>query len=410
MRNRAYDIVIWGATGFTGALVAEYLLSQYGVDGSLRWAIAGRSEAKLEKLKEQLGPEAAALASIVAESFDEQQLAAMVTNTRVVITTVGPYAKYGSQLVAACVAHGTHYCDLAGEAQWIRRIIDQHHDAAVDSGARIVHCCGFDSVPMDIGVRFLQQEAMQRYGSYCTSIAMLVKATKGGASGGTIASVLNLIREARADRNVARVLSDPYGLNPAGERKGRDGPDQRNVQFDAAANTWTAPFVMAGINTKVVRRSQALQGYPYGRDFRYREAVMMGKGASSWLKASTLTAGLGVFVGMASVGVTRGLLERFVLPKPGEGPDREQRENGFFDLRQFGELADGTVIKSRITGDRDPGYGSTSKMLAESGVCLAKNELPSGGGVLTPAAAMGDALLARLRENAGLSFDILEDS
>ena len=410
MRNRAYDIVIWGATGFTGALVAEYLLSQYGVDGSLRWAIAGRSEAKLEKLKEQLGPEAAALASIVADSFDEQQLAAMVTNTRVVITTVGPYAKYGSQLVAACVAHGTHYCDLAGEAQWIRRIIDQHHDAAVDSGARIVHCCGFDSVPMDIGVRFLQQEAMQRYGSYCTSIAMLVKATKGGASGGTIASVLNLIREARADRNVARVLSDPYGLNPAGERKGRDGPDQRNVQFDAAANTWTAPFVMAGINTKVVRRSQALQGYPYGRDFRYREAVMMGKGASSWLKASTLTAGLGVFVGMASVGVTRGLLERFVLPKPGEGPDREQRENGFFDLRQFGELADGTVIKSRITGDRDPGYGSTSKMLAESGVCLAKNELPSGGGVLTPAAAMGDALLARLRENAGLSFDILEDS
>lgn len=410
MNNRDFDIVVWGATGFTGALVAEYLLSQYGVGGSLRWAIAGRSERKLEKLRQSLGPEAASLSGIVADSFDEQKLDAMVANTRVVISTVGPYAKYGSKLVAACVQHGTHYCDLAGEAQWIRLMIDQHHDAAVDSGARIVHCCGFDSVPMDIGVWFLQQEAMRRRGSYCTSIAMLVKATKGGPSGGTIASVLNLIKEARADSNVARVLSDPYGLNPPDERQGPDGPDQRNVQFDEVAATWTAPFVMAGINTKVVRRSQALLDYPYGRDFRYREAVMMGKGASAWLKSSTMTAGLGGFVGMASFGATRGLLERFVLPKPGEGPDKEQRETGFFDLRQFGRLADGTIFRSRITGDRDPGYGSTSKMLAESAVCLARNDLPSGGGVLTPAAAMGDALLQRLRKNAGLSFEILEDS
>ena len=410
MTDRDFDVVVWGATGFTGSLVAEYLLSEYGVGGSIRWAIAGRSEAKLETLRHALGPEAVALPSIVADSFDEQKLAAMAAKTRVVITTVGPYAKYGSPLVAACVEQGTHYCDLAGEAQWIRQMIDQHHDAAVESGTRIVHCCGFDSVPMDIGVWFLQQEAMRLHGSYCSSIQMLVKATRGGPSGGTMASVLNLIKEARANRDVARVLVDPYGLNPVDERHGSDKPDQRNVRFEEVADTWTAPFVMAGINTKVVRRSQALLGHPYGRAFRYREAVMMGKGAQAWLKASAMTAGLGGFLGMASFGFTRGLLERFVVPKPGEGPNREQRENGFFDLRQFGTLPDGTVIRSRIKGDRDPGYGSTSKMLSACGVCLASNDLESGGGILTPAAAMGDALLKRLQENAGLAFEILPDS
>jgi short subunit dehydrogenase-like uncharacterized protein len=406
--NREFDLVVWGATGFTGALVAEYLLAQYGTGGSLRWAIAGRSEDKLAALRESLGSEAASVPTVVADSFDEDQLAAMAASTRVVISTVGPYAKYGSPLVAACVAAGTHYCDLAGEAHWIRQMVDQHHDAAAASGARIVHCCGFDSVPMDIGVWYLQQEARKRHGAYCSSIAMFVKATRGGPSGGTMASITNLIKEARADRSVARVLGDPYGLNPPDERKGPDGADQRNVRFDELPGVWTAPFVMAGINTKVVRRSHALLGYPYGRDFRYREAVMMGKGASAWLKANAMTAGLGGFLVAAGFDFSRGLLERFVLPAPGEGPSREQRETGFFDLRQFGTLPDGTVIRTRITGDRDPGYGSTSKMLAESGVCLAKDDLASGGGVLTPAAAMGDALLKRLQENAGLAFEVME--
>jgi short subunit dehydrogenase-like uncharacterized protein len=408
MINREFDIIVWGATGFTGRLVAEYLLRQYGIGGDLQWAIAGRSEKKLEAVKQDLGAES--LPTIVADSFDDDKLSSMAASAKVIITTVGPYAKYGSNLVAACAQHGTHYCDLAGEAQWIRRMIDMHHEAARESGARIVHCCGFDSIPMDIGVHFLQQEAKRRHGSYCKSIAMLVKATKGGLSGGTVGSALNLIKEARADKNVARVLTDPYGLNPPDERDGPDRYDQSNVVYDEVARTWTAPFVMAGINTKVVRRSHALLGYPYGKDFRYREAVMMGGKRSNWLQANLLVAGLGIFVAAASFRFTRGLLERFVVPKPGEGPNREQRENGFFDLRQFGELPDGTVIKTRITGDRDPGYGSTSKMLAESGVCLAKNELASGGGVLTPASAMGDALLARLQENAGLRFEVLEDS
>ncbi len=408
MSDRDFDIVVWGATGFTGALVAEYLLGQYGVGKDLRWAIAGRSEEKLGSLKAELGAEAAELPTIVADSFDEEKLAAMAASAKVVITTVGPYAKYGSPLVAACVEHGTHYCDLAGEAQWIRQMVDEHHDAAVASGARIVHCCGFDSVPMDMGVYFLQEEARERFGTYCESITMLVKASKGGPSGGTIASMLNIIKEARADKNVARVLVAPYALNPPGERDGPDGRDQQSVRYDDEARTWTAPFVMAGINTKVVRRSHALQGYPYGRDFRYREAVMLGKGPGGLFKASTLTAGLGGFMVASGFDFTRGLLERHVLPKPGEGPNREQRENGFYDLRQFGKLPDGTVIRTRIKGDRDPGYGSTSKMLAECGVCLAKNSLPSTGGVLTPAAAMGSALLERLQANAGLSFEVLE--
>lgn len=406
--DREFDVIVWGATGFTGSLVAEYLLDGYGAAGELAWAIGGRDAAKLEELKSSLGSAAQTLPTIVADSFDEQALAAMVARTRVVLTTVGPYAIYGSPLVAACVGHGTHYCDLAGEAQWIRKMIDRHHDAAVHSGARIVHCCGFDSVPMDLGVYFLQREAERRHGVHCEAIAMLVKATRGGASGGTIASMMNLIRESRADRSVARILVDPYALNPPDARSGPDRRDQQNVRFDADADAWTAPFVMAGINTKVVRRSNALAGFPYGREFRYREAVMTGRGASGWLRAQTLTLGLGALVFAASFGFTRRLLERFVLPEPGEGPDRDARENGFFDLRQFGRLEDGTLIRSRITGDRDPGYGSTSKMLSECAVCLAADSLDSGGGVLTPAFAMGDALLARLENNAGLRFEILE--
>lgn len=406
--DRDFDVIVWGATGFTGVLVAEYLLAEYGVGKSLRWAIAGRDETKLATLKTSLGPDADSLHTIVGDSFSDSKLAAMADRTRVVISTVGPYAKYGSPLVAACVGAGTHYVDLAGEAQWVRKMIDQHHETAQTTGARIVHCCGFDSVPMDIGVWFLQKEALARTGHYCESITMLVKAMKGGASGGTLASMMNLIKESRADRSVARTLVDPYGLNPNDERSGPDGRDQQNVRFDETAGAWTAPFIMAGINTKVVRRSHALSAYQYGRDFRYREAVMTGRGIGAWIKAQTMALGLGALVFFASFDGTRSLLERFVLTKPGDGPDKHARETGFFDLRQFGHLRDGTLLQSRITGDRDPGYGSTSKMLSECAVCLAKDQLASSGGVLTPAAAMGDALLQRLQDNAGLRFEIID--
>jgi short subunit dehydrogenase-like uncharacterized protein len=405
---REFDVIVFGATGFTGELVAEYLLQRYGCGSGLAWAIAGRSEAKLAALKERLGKAAAELPLIVADSNDRQALASLAERTRVVLTTVGPYALYGSKLVAACVQAGTDYCDLAGEVQWIRRMIDAHHDNAVETGARIVHCCGFDSIPMDIGVHFLQQEAKQRHGAYCKRIALFVKATKGSASGGTLASMVNTIREARADRSIAKILANPYALNPSGEREGPDGRDQASVLYDDVAGCWTAPFVMAIINTRVVRRSHALAGYPYGRDFRYREAVMTGPGTMGWFKGNAVALLLGGLATGLSFSPTRRLLQSLVLPDPGEGPDADARASGFFNLMQVGELADGTAIRTRITGDRDPGYGSTSKMLAESAVCLAKDEPATGGGVLTPAFAMGDPLLQRLRDNAGLTFDVLD--
>lgn len=409
MNEREFDIIVWGATGFTGKLVAEYLLERYGVNNELRWAIAGRSEDKLAALKSTLGDSAADLPCIVGDSFDEDALNSMTSKTAVVLTTVGPYAKYGSPLVAACVRNGTHYCDLAGEAQWIRKMVDEHHDAATQSGAKIVHCCGFDSVPMDIGVWFLQREAMERHGTPCESIQMLVAATRGGASGGTIASMLNLIEESRRNRDIARILVHPYSLNPPDMRSGPDGRDQQKVRYDETAKAWTAPFVMAGINTKVVRRSHALAGLPWGNDFRYAEAVMTGRGMGGWFKATTVTIGLGALVTGASFGWSRKLLKRFVLPEPGEGPNQHERENGFFNLRQYGRLPDGTLIRSKITGDRDPGYGSTSKMLSEAAVCLAKDPLESSGGILTPAAAMAAPYHKRLTENAGLTFEILGD-
>jgi short subunit dehydrogenase-like uncharacterized protein len=406
--TREFDVIVYGATGFTGMLVAEYLVERYGCDSGLKWAIAGRSANRLEALRTSLGERAADLETIVADSNDANALASLAARTRVVLTTVGPYALYGSKLVAACVDAGTAYCDLAGEVQWIRRMIDKHHERAQETGARIVHCCGFDSIPMDVGVFFLQQEAQRRCGRYCTDIALFVKATKGAASGGTLASMINIIREAREDPEVVRILANPYALNPAGQRDGPDGRDQRKVMRDPDAGCWTAPFVMAGVNTRVVRRSHALAGYPYGREFRYREAVMTGKGIGGWMKGSLMTAALGGLVLGISWAPTRRLLQRFFLPKPGEGPGPAARKAGFFNLMQVGKLADGTVLHTRITGDRDPGYGSTSKMLAESAVCLAKDDLPAAAGVLTPAAAMGDALLRRLRNNAGLSFDIVD--
>lgn len=408
-KNREFDVVVWGATGFTGSLVAEYLLERYGNGAELKWAMAARNAEKLKALTATLGSAAASIPTIIANSDDSTSLDSMSSRATVIISTVGPYAKYGSKLVAACVANGTHYCDLAGEAQWIQRMVDRHHDAAVESGAKIVHCCGFDSIPMDMAVWFLQREAKARYGSYCRSITTLVKAIKGGASGGTLASMLNIIRESRADRSIARALSNPYTLNPDGERTGPDRRDQRSAEYDEVAEVWTAPFVMAGINTRVVRRSHALQGYPYGKEFRYHEATITGTGMSGRIKANAVTAGLGGFMVAASAGFTRGLLERFVLPEPGEGPDEKARMNGYFNLRHYGTLPDGTIIYARTTGDRDPGYGSTSKMLSESAVCLAKDELAPHGGILTPAVAMGDALLERLQANGGLSFEILND-
>ena len=408
MSEREYDVVVQGATGFTGTLVAEYLSQQYGFNRALRWAIAGRNEDKLKHVRESVGGDADSLSIIVADSSDATAMQSLAESTSVVLTTVGPYALYGDRLVAACADAGTHYCDLAGEAQWIRKMIDTYHSRAQETGARIVHCCGFDSIPMDIGAWFLQDAAHSTHGAYCEQISLFVKATKGAASGGTLASMMNIIEESREDREIARILVHPYSLNPEGEREGPDKRDQQSVVFRDDAGVWTAPFVMAGINTKIVRRSHALLGYPWGKDFRYDESVITGKGPAGWAKGSAMTAALAAFMVGASFSPSRSLMQRFFLADPGEGPDADARESGFFNLMQIGKLADGTQIRTRITGDRDPGYGSTSKMLSEAAVCLARDPLESNGGVLTPASAMAKPLLKRLRSNAGLTFDVVD--
>lgn len=406
--EREYDVVVWGATGFTGRLVAEYLLQTYGLNRDLRWAIAARSQTRLEQLRRELGDGAGELPILTAESHDSASLNALAQKTRAVISTVGPYALYGTELVEACVANGTHYCDLAGEVQWMRKMIDRYESAAKESGARIVHACGFDSIPSDLGVYFLQDAATQRFGKPCSQIRMRVKAMRGGASGGTIASMLNAMAEGKADRNVARIIVSPYSLNPENEQQGPDQRDQTGPVYDPDLDAWTAPFVMAGINTKIVRRSNALMGFDYGRNFRYEEAMLTGDGLGGRLKALQVTAGLGGVMLMGSIDWLRSLVANKLLPKPGEGPDREQREKGFFNIVFVGCLDD-RRLRARVTGDRDPGYGSTSKMIGESGVCLALDDLDVGGGFWTPASAMGKRLIDRLQANAGLQFTLEED-
>lgn len=412
MKDRELDIVLWGATGFTGPLVAAHLLQRYGADRELRWALGGRSSQKLEAVRQQLVREcgsaaAANLPLVLADSDDEASLEAMVRRTRVVCSTVGPYARYGSKLVAACARLGIDYCDLTGEVQWIRRMIDAHESTAQSSGARIVHTCGFDSIPSDLGVFFVQRAMKERHGCAATRVKYRVKSMSGGFSGGTAASMVNIMEEMAANPEVRRIVADPYALNPPGDRRGPDGRDQVGVAYDADFDSWTAPFVMAGINTRVVRRTNALLQHAYGADFRYDEAMLMGGGPTGWMKAAGLTAALGSVLVAGAVPPLRRALASF-LPAPGQGPSAHERETGSFDIRLFAQHpSDATKnLRARVTGDRDPGYGSTSKMLGESAVCLARDPLAAGGGISTPAAAMGDALLTRLQASAGLTFTV----
>ncbi len=408
--EREFDLVVWGATGFTGRLVAEHLLRR-SAEESFRWALGGRNRAKLEAVRDTIeretGRDAGTLPLVLGNSDDEASMAALAGRTRVVCTTVGPYAQYGSKLVAACVKAGTHYCDLTGEVQWIRRMIDRHHDDAVSSGARIVFTCGFDCIPSDLGTFFLQREAIARNGAPCSHVKYRVNDFAGGASGGTIASMLNMMEEAEHDPEVRRIVSAPYAINPKDQRSGPDAAERLGPSHDPDFGQWVAPFVMASINTKVVRRSNALLDHLYGRDFRYDEAVLMGSGPLGLAKAAGVSAGTAAGMGAMAIRPLRRLIGKR-LPQPGEGPDAKTRESGHFDILLFGRHASDPArnLRGRVTGDRDPGYGSTSKMLGESALCLALDELASPGGCSTPAAAMGEALLTRLQKSAGLRFEL----
>ena len=405
MGNRQYDVILWGATGFTGRLVAEYLNKQYGGSSDLKWAMAGRNKEKLATIRKEIGNEEIPL--IVADSKDRASLDKMVQQTKVICTTVGPYAKYGSELVAACVENGVDYCDLTGESQWIRKMIDQHHEAAKAKGVKIVHCCGFDSIPSDIGVHFLQKEAKAQKGEYCNHIKLRVKVMKGGMSGGTYASMDNLMAESAADPSLMKMLQNPYCLNPTGEQSGKDVQDITEVVFDEDMDAYISPFVMAGINTRIVRRSHALQGYPYGKDFRYEEATLVGTSFSKRFTARLTNSVVSKVISGGPDSFLKKMADRY-LPKPGEGPTKEQREKGFFNIILLGKFANGDTVSAKVKGDRDPGYGSTSKMLGEAAVCLAKDTLSDVSGVITPAVAMGDALLQRLHTKSGVTFELAE--
>jgi short subunit dehydrogenase-like uncharacterized protein len=385
---RAHDIVVYGATGFTGRLVAEYLAAHYP---GLNWAMAGRSLAKLEQIRTEVGAPAH-LPLIVADAADPASLAAMAGAAQVVLTTVGPYQLYGSTLVAACAAAGTAYVDLCGEPGWMREMIDAHQARAVESGARIVFSCGFDSIPFDLGVQQLQMHCVERFGAPAPRIKGRVRTMKGGFSGGTAASLKATLAAAARNPGLLKLLASPFALTP-----GFDGPDQPSgmlPHYDASVGAWVAPFIMAPINTKNVHRTNALGGHPYGTDFRYDEMMIapglgeLGKAAAEAIAKANPLAGDGG-------------------PKPGEGPSKEERESGHYDVLFVAEYPDGRTGKLSVKGDRDPGYGSTSKMIAESALCLVR-DVQGSGGVWTPGAIMGEPLVRRLEAHAGLRF-ALED-
>jgi short subunit dehydrogenase-like uncharacterized protein len=412
-KNREFDLVLWGATGFAGRLVAEYLADHPAHDG-FSWAIAGRNQAKLEGVRDELArinPGVEDLAILIGDSLDRDSLDAIAEKTRVVCTTVGPYAKYGSELVAACIANGTDYCDLTGEVQWVRRMVDAHHDEAREAGARIVHCCGFDSIPSDLGTLMVQDFATREYGQPCEQVKFYITGMKGEFSGGTLASLSNVLEEATQNREILKIVGHPYSLNPPGERQGPDGSSQQGPQYDDDIDAWTGPFMMAAVNEKVVRRSNALLDYPYSRQFRYGESIRFGSGVKGALGAGSMAAGMGAFTGAMIFKPTRMLLEKFALPSPGEGPSRDKIENGFFKIELIGQgkADDGTdfSIRGRVRADKDPGYGATAIMLAESALCLALDEVDDAldGGVLTSASAMGMTLIDRLR-GAGMTFEV----
>ena len=410
MTTRPHDVVVFGATSFVGQILVRYLFDEFGIDRDLAWAAAGRSLPKLEAVRKSLGRGSGKLELIQADAADEPALRALCKSARVVVSTVGPYALYGEPLVRVCAETGTDYCDLTGEVQWMRRMIHKYEAQAQASGARIVHNCGFDSIPSDLGVHFVQRHAQEKFGAPCTTVKMRVRSMRGSFSGGTVASLLNVLKEVKANPALRKQLADPYAICPPGGGKRVRQANVGFAEYDADFDAWVAPFVMSAINTRVVHRTNALLHDAYGPEFRYDEAVLTGRGLRGRLTAAATGTGLGAFMVAGSIGPVRSALEKFVLPAPGEGPSPEAQLKGGFDLRFHGRTNAGDVIRARVTGDRDPGYGSTAKMLGQAAACLAgdvtKKKVP--GGFWTPAAIFGDRIIERLQAHAGVRFELLD--
>jgi short subunit dehydrogenase-like uncharacterized protein len=392
MASSKFDIVVYGATGFTGQLVAEYLAEHYRGDRDLKWAMAGRSLDKLASVRDAIGAPADT-PLIVADASDPGSLKAMIDQTRSVISTVGPYLLYGSDLLAACVATGTDYFDLCGEPIWMRQMIDAHEATAKSTGARIVFSCGYDSLPFELGVFCAQEEAKKAFGAPASRVKGRVRDMKGTFSGGTAASMRALFEAAANDHSLVALLRNPFALTPGFE--GPKQPPGNRPMLDADLDSWAAPFVMANINTRNVHRSNLLLGFPYGRDFVYDEMMLTGPGEQGEALARRITAANTA----DKMGGSGG-------PKPGEGPSKEERENGLYDLLFVALAPDGRQARASVKGDLDPGYGSTSRMIAECAICLLRETPEVAGGIWTPGAAMGERLIKRLVDHAGLTFAV----
>ena len=385
-----FDIVVYGATGFTGQLVAEYLAEHYRGDRDLKWAMAGRSLDKLASVRDAIGAPAD-IPLIVADAGDPRSLKAMVDQTRSIISTVGPYQLYGRDLLAACATSGTDYLDLCGEPVWMRQMIEAHEATAKASGARIVFSCGFDSVPFELGAFYVQEEAKRVFGAPAARVKGRVRDMRGTLSGGTAASAKATFDAVAKDLSLIAILNDPFALTPgfAGPRQ----PRGNKPAYEEDLQSWAAPFMMALINTRNVHRSNALMGFPYGKEFVYDEMVLTGPGEKGEANARKVVAANGEKTGPNA-------------PKPGEGPSKEERENGRYDLLYVAIAPDGREVRAAVKGDRDPGYGSTSKMISECAICLLRDTPEVPGGIWTPGAAMQHKLIKRLVDHAGLTFAV----
>lgn len=406
--DREFDLVLVGATGFVGRLTAQHLALH--APPQLRIALGGRSEQRLAQVRGDLPEAAADWPLVVVDTLQEESVRALARRTRVVVTTVGPYAEYGRLLLGACAAAGTHYADLTGEVLFVRDMIEAHHGTAQATGARIVTSCGFDSVPSDLGVLLTAERAAQDGEGTLTETTLRVRSLRGGVSGGTVDSMRRQFAEAAEDPERAAIVQDPYGLSPDrdGEpdrdaephagRSAHRGGSRPPVAKDAQSGRWEAPFVMAGYNTRIVRRSNALTGWSYGRDFRYREVSDTGAGPRGLLRSAGTTAVLGGLVAGMRFAPTRALIDR-VLPRPGEGPGEEAMARGRFVMDVQATTTTGARYTTRVAAEKDPGYTGTAVMLGETGLALAADEalLPARAGVLTPATALGEVLVGRLR-------------
>jgi short subunit dehydrogenase-like uncharacterized protein len=390
MSSSKFDIVVYGATGFTGQLIAEYLAVNYKGDASLKWAMAGRSKDKLASVRDAIGAPAET-PLIVADSSDVASLKAMVGQAKSVITTVGPYQLLGNELIATCAEIGTDYLDLCGEPVWMRQMIEKHEATAKASGARILFSCGFDSIPFELGTFFVQEEAKRVFGAPATRVKGRVRDMRGTLSGGTAASARAQFEAVARDLSLVAILNNPFALTPGFE--GAKQPRGNRPLYEDDLQSWAAPFMMALINTRNVHRSNMLMGFPYGRDFIYDEMVLTGAGEKGEANAKLVMAANTEKTGPNA-------------PKPGEGPSKEARENGLYDLLYVAIAPDGKQVRAAVKGDRDPGYGSTSKMISECAICLLRDTPDVPAGIWTPGAAMQHKLIKRLVDHAGLTFTV----